>query len=206
MKVLLFNGSPHKMGCTYTALREAADSLEKNGVETELLWIGTQPVSGCIACRSCQETGECVIDDQVNRVLRRLEEFDGFIFGAPVYFSGPAGQLCCFMDRLFFAGRDKLRGKPGAAVVSCRRSGATSSLARLNKYFTVTNMPVVSSQYWNLVHGNTPEEVRQDAEGMQTMRALGQSMAYLLRSFRAAADAGVPLPVREERVFTNFIR
>ncbi|MBQ0134696.1 MAG: flavodoxin family protein [Clostridiales bacterium] len=203
MKVLLFNGSPHKEGCVYTALQEVAGALEKEGVESEILWIGTKPVSGCLACRRCYEKGHCVLEDGVAELSARLDEFDGFIFGSPVYYGSASGQICSFMDRLFYSSSAKLRGKPAAAVVSCRRGGATAAFDRLNKYFTISQMPVVSSQYWNQVHGNSPEEVRQDEEGLQIMRTLGKNMAWLLKSIHTAA---LPLPEREKPAHTNFIR
>lgn len=203
MKVLLFNGSPHKEGCVYTALQEVAGALEKEGVESEILWIGTKPVSGCLACRRCYEKGHCVLEDSVAELSARLDEFDGFIFGSPVYYGSASGQICSFMDRLFYSSSAKLRGKPAAAVVSCRRGGATAAFDRLNKYFTISQMPVVSSQYWNQVHGNSPEEVRQDEEGLQIMRTLGKNMAWLLKSIHTAA---LPLPEREKPAHTNFIR
>lgn len=206
MKVLLINGSPHEQGCTFTALREVADTLEKNGVDTELFWIGVRPVAGCIACRSCHRTGRCVFDDPVNAIAERLEEYDGIVVGSPVYYAGPAGRLTAFLDRLFYTSGSRMEGKLGAAVVSCRRGGASAAFDRLNKYFTICSMHVVASQYWNQVHGNTPEEVRQDAEGLQTMRTLGENMAWLLKSLEAGRKAGVPAPKREPFLRTNFIR
>ena len=200
-KILLINGSPHEHGCTATALAEVAASLHACGVETELFWLGTQPVAGCIACRKCRDTGRCVFDDEVNRLLARAGEFDGMVVGSPVYYAGPAGQLCAFLDRLFFASNGCWRGKVGAAVVSCRRGGSTAAFDRLNKYFTISNMPVAPSQYWNHVHGNTPEEVRQDLEGMQIMRTLGKNIAWMVKGL-----AQEPQPEYESRVGTNFIR
>ena len=206
MKVLLINGSPHEHGCTDTALREAAGALERRGAETEFLWLGTKPVAGCIACQKCKETGRCLFDDQVNRLLERLDEYDGLIVGSPVYYAGPAGQLCAFLDRFFYSGGGRMAGKPGAAVVSCRRGGASAAFDRLNKYFTISNMPVISSQYWNQVHGRTPDDVRRDEEGMQTMRTLGENMAQFLEMQAAGRAAGVAEPRREAPVATNFIR
>lgn len=206
MKALLINGSPHEHGCTYTALREAASALEANGVETEIYHIGTKPIAGCIACGGCRKTGKCVFDDGVNDIAARLDEFDAVIVGSPVYYAGPSGQLCCFLDRLFFSSSRGLSGKPAAAVVSCRRGGASAAFDRLNKYFTINNMPIVSSQYWNQVHGMTPDEVRRDEEGLQTMRTLGRNMAWLLKSIAAGSDGGLELPAREQPVATNFIR
>lgn len=206
MKVLLINGSAHQKGCTYTALKEVAGILEQEGIETEFLRIGAKPVAGCIGCGSCRRTGRCFVDDQVNQVVERLEELDGFVIGSPVYYAGPSGQLTAFLDRLFYAGGGRFRGKLGAAVVSCRRGGAATAFDRLNKYFTINSMPVVSSQYWNQVHGNTPEEVRRDLEGLQIMRTLGRNMAWLLKCIDLGRANGIQLPPQEERVATNFIR
>lgn len=206
MKVLLINGSAHQKGCTYTALKEVAGILEQEGIETEFLWIGAKPVAGCIGCGSCRRTGRCFVDDQVNQVVERLEELDGFVIGSPVYYAGPSGQLTAFLDRLFYAGGGRFRGKLGAAVVSCRRGGAATAFDRLNKYFTINSMPVVSSQYWNQVHGNTPEEVRRDLEGLQIMRTLGRNMAWLLKCIDLGRANGIQLPPQEERMATNFIR
>jgi multimeric flavodoxin WrbA len=204
MSVLLINGSPHEKGCTYTALAEVAGELEKNGFETEIYHIGNDPIYGCRACYSCVKTGVCVIDgDRCNEIIRRMRDAQGLVVGSPVYFAGVNGALCALLDRAFFAARAHMAYKPGAAVVSCRRGGAGSAFDRLNKYFTINNMPVVSSQYWNSVHGNTPDEVRQDAEGMQVMRTLGRNMAWLLRSILAG---GLPTPTPEAPRRTNFIR
>ena len=206
-RILLINGSPRSGGCTYTALREIADTLEKNGVEAELIEIGAKPVAGCIACGKCRETGKCVFnDDAVNRISEKLDEYDGIVVGSPVYYAGPSGQICAFLDRLFYSNGGRMAGKIGAAVVSCRRGGASSAFDRLNKYFQISNMVVASSQYWNQVHGNTPDEVRQDIEGMQTMRTLGQNIAWLVKSIQTARDNGVQAPVYEPKAFTNFIR
>ncbi len=206
-RVLLINGSPNERGCTYTALREIADTLDTNGVETEILWLGRSPMQDCIACFRCQETGKCVFDDLVNETAARLDEFDGMIFGSPVYYGGPTGRLTSFLDRLFFsADGSKFAGKAAAAVVSCRRGGATASFERLNQFILMTNMYAVGSQYWNQVHGHTPDDVRKDLEGLQTMRTLGRNMAYLLKARAAAAEAGISGPVHEQKVFTHFIR
>ena len=206
MKVLLINGSPNEFGCTYTALREGEDTLNRNGVDTEILHVGKKPIAGCIACRKCKQTGRCVFQDAVNDLAARLDEFDGIVLGAPVYYAGPAGQATAFFDRLFYSAGSRMDGKLGACVVSCRRGGASATFDRLNKYFTISNMPVVSSQYWNQVHGNTPDEVRQDEEGLQTMRTLGENMAWLLKCIQAGRAAGVNPPVREPFRPTNFIR
>ena len=206
MKVLLINGSPNQKGCTNRALEEVKTTLNKEGVETELVWIGKQPIAGCIACRTCKKTNRCVFNnDLVNKLIERLDEFAGIIVGSPVYYSGPSGQICAFLDRLFFAGGD-FSGKVGAAVVSCRRGGATASFDRLNKYFTISNMVQASSQYWNMVHGNTPEEVEQDLEGLQTMRTLGQNVAWLLKCIEAGKEKGIEKPKYEAFSKTNFIR
>lgn len=206
MKVLLINGSPNEHGCTYTALCEAADVFSKNGIETEILYLGKAPVAGCIACGACRSTGRCFVDDKANEVLAKLDSIDGLIVGSPVYYAGVSGQITSFLDRLFYAGGGKMAGKPAAAVVSCRRGGASAAFEILNKYFMMTNMPVVSSQYWNQVHGNTPEEVKRDLEGLQTIRTLAENMTWLLRCIEAGRRAGVPYPAYEPKLRTNFIR
>lgn len=205
MKVLLINGSPNEKGCTYTALTEVANTLQQNGIETELLYLGKKPIAGCIACGQCRRTGRCVWDDMVNRIGDKLDEYDGIIVGAPVYYGGPAGQLTAFLDRLFYSNGGRFAGKLGAAVVSCRRGGATATFDRLNKYFGISNMHIVGSQYWNQVHGFTPDDVRKDKEGLQTMRTLGQNMAWLLHCIEAGNKAGVRKPVYEPKVSTHFI-
>ena len=206
MKVLLVNGSPHANGCTYTALCEVAGALEKEGIETEIFQVGTKPISGCLACGACMKTGRCVINDTVNEFLAKVETANGFVFGSPVHFASASGALTSFMDRAFYGRGNLFAYKPAAAVMSCRRGGATATFEQINKYFTISNMPVVGSQYWNMVHGNNPDEVKQDLEGLQTMRTLGRNMAWLLKSIQAGRDAGVELPEREAKVATNFIR
>lgn len=211
MKVLLVNGSPHQKGCTYTALSEVASALNAEGVETEIYWIGNKPVSGCLGCYQCGAKKQCVIDDQINEFTRKALEFDGFVFGSPVFYSGMNGSLMSFMDRVFFSASAKdphpFRFKPAAAVASARRAGTTSTLDQMNKYFLHQQMPVVSSRYWNMVHGNTPDEARQDEEGLQIMRVLGRNMAWMIKSIKAGAEAGVSLPQQEKRrVSTNFIK
>ena len=206
MKVLLINGSPHKDGCTFTALNEVAKTLEKNGIETEILYLGVKPIAGCIACGKCSQLGKCFIDDKVNEILARSDEFDGLVIGSPVYYAGPSGQIRAFLDRLFYAGGRRFAGKPGAAVVSCRRGGATAAFDQLNKYFTISSMPIVSSQYWNQVHGAYAEQVLQDEEGLQTMRTLGNNMAWLLKCIQLGKENGITLPEREPPVWTNFVR
>lgn len=205
MKVLLINGSPNKEGCTYTALKEIIKELEKAGIDTELVHIGTKPIRGCVACGKCSG-GRCIYnDDIVNHLLGLSETADAYIFGSPVYYAGAAGSMTAVLDRFFHAG-DKHSYKPGAAIVSCRRGGSTAAFDQLNKYFTISNMPVVSSQYWNMVHGNTPEEVIQDKEGMQTMRTLGKNMAWLLKCIEVGKKSGIAIPEKEAPQVTNFIR
>ena len=207
MKVLMVNGRPHEEGCTYTALEEVAKALEKAGVETEIMWLGVDAIAGCIGCAACAKTGKgCFRGDVVNEFIEKAKEADGFIFGTPVHYAAASGALTSFMDRAFYAGGKYMTGKPAAGVVSCRRGGAASTFDQINKYFTINCMPVVSSQYWNQVHGNTPEEVKQDLEGMQTMRTLGNNMAWLLKCIAAGKAAGVDFPEREPAQKTNFIR
>lgn len=207
MKVLLVNGSPHPNGCTYTALAEMAAVLEQNGVQTEFFQIGNKPVSGCIACGACaKHSDRCVMEDGVNEFLAKAKDADGFVFGSPVHFAAISGALSSFMDRAFFKRSALFRGKPAAGIVSCRRGGGTAAFEQLTKYFAISEMPVVSSQYWNMVHGNTPDEVRQDGEGLQTMRTLARNMVWLLRCIQAGKKAGVPMPEEEPRIRTNFIR
>lgn len=204
MKVLLVNGSPHKEGCTYTALAEVAGALQKHGIETNIFHIGNKPVRGCIACGRCEELERCVFDDDVcNELIRQILDADGVVIGSPVYYSGPNGALCALLDRVFYSSSHKFAHKPAAAVVSCRRGGATAAFDRLNKYFTISQMPVVSSQYWNMVHGFTPEDVRKDLEGLQIMRTLGNNMAWMLKSIHEGKQAP---PEREPWIMTNFIR
>ena len=206
MKVLLINGSPNERGCTYTALAEAQKVFEKNGIETEIVYLGKKPVAGCVACGICRKAGYCVYDDTVNEVIDELDDIDGLIVGSPVYYAGVSGQITSFLDRLFFAASAKMKGKPAASIVSCRRGGASAAFEIINKYFMMTNMPVVTSQYWNQVHGNTPEEVLQDEEGLQTVRVLAQNMIWLMRSIEAGKAAGVEYPEYEPKIRTNFIR
>lgn len=203
MKVLLVNGSPNEKGCTYTALEEVAGQLDKSGIKTEIFHIGKKAVQGCIACGKCTELGRCVFkDDLYNSLLELIKEADGIVIGSPVYYAGPNGSLCAILDRLFFSAGTYLKDKPAAAVVSCRRGGASASFDRLNKYFTINQMPVISSQYWNSVHGFTPEDVKQDLEGLQTMRTLGNNMAWMLKT---VSDSKHPRPEKEEWIPTHFI-
>ncbi|MBQ7516526.1 MAG: flavodoxin family protein [Schwartzia sp.] len=211
MKVLLVNGSPNKNGCTNRALEEIRNTLEKEGVESEIFWIGVKPIGGCMGCNKCAELKKCVLNDVVNEFREKAYGADGFVFGSPVHYAGMAGNMGSFMDRLFFSefvGNENkaFRLKPAAAVVSARRSGTTATFSQMNKYFTIQEMPVVSSRYWNMVHGFTPEDVEKDEEGLYNMRVLARNMAYLLKCQEAAAKAGVALPEKESPVFTNFIR
>lgn len=206
MKILLINGSPNEHGCTDTALQEISNTLKENNVDSEILWLGKQAMQDCISCFKCQETGKCIFDDMVNKTAERMDEFDGIIVGSPVYYGGPNGRLTSFLDRFFFSvDKKKIAGKVAASVVSCRRGGASASFERLNQYFLMTNMHVVSSQYWNQVHGYTPEDVKKDAEGLQTMRTLAQNIAWLLKSIENGKKDGIQKPVYEDAVYTNFI-
>lgn len=206
MKVLLINGSPHKDGCVFTALSEIAEELHKQEIDTQIFHIGTQPIRGCIACGACLESGYCMFkDDPVNECVDLAHQADGIIVGSPVYYASPNGALCAFLDRMFFLKANKYAYKPAAAIVNCRRGGASASFDVLNKYFTISNMLVVGSQYWNDTHGLVPADVRQDLEGMQTMRTLAKNMAWLLKCLDFAKDK-VPLPLKEEWQGTNFIR
>lgn len=204
MKVLLINGSPHEKGCTYTALAEVANSLNAQGIDTQIYHIGTKPVRGCIACHACSKLSRCAFDDDpANEILALMREADGIIIGSPVYYAGPNGALCALLDRAFYSSQKTLQFKPAAAVVSARRSGTTATFDRLNKYFTINRMPIVSSQYWNGVHGFTPDDVRKDEEGLQTMRTLAYNMAWLLKNIQ---NGNQPLPEIEPRKSTNFIK
>lgn len=206
MRVLMINGSPHREGCTYTALSEVASVLQKEGIESEILWIGKGQTHGCIACGSCNTTGECVFtDDMLNEAVAKAKKCDALVLGSPVHYASPAGAFSAFLDRLFRVTSSQMALKPGACVVSCRRGGASATFDQLNKYFTICQMPVVSSTYWNSVHGNTPEEVKQDLEGMQVMRNLGANLTWLLKCIEAGKGV-VPKPQKEVAVKTNFIR
>ena len=191
MKVILVNGSPHEKGCTYTALQEIQNTLEKNEIETEIFWVGNKPISGCLGCGSCLKNGECFMDDKVNEFLKKVPEADGFIFGTPVHFASGSGMITSFMDRIFYGRRNLFKNKVAATVVSCRRGGATSTFDQINKYFAMNNMPIVTSQYWNMVHGSKPEDVLKDEEGMQTMRTLANNMAWILKCIEAGKKLGI---------------
>ena len=207
-KVLLVNGSSRQEGNTSVALAEVAAALEGRGIETETMWLGNKPVNDCIACGKCAELGgKCVVDDDVvNELIAKAAQADGFVFGTPVYYAHPSGRILCALDRAFYAGGAAFRHKPGVAVAVARRGGTTASFDVLNKYFTICEMPVVSSTYWNNVHGRLPGEAAQDAEGLQTMRNIGQNMAWLLKCIEAGKAAGIDVPVAERGQMTNYIR
>ncbi|MFV0626558.1 MAG: flavodoxin family protein [Alphaproteobacteria bacterium] len=203
MKVLLINGSSNAKGCTYTALKEVADSLNKEDIETEIIQLGKGAYRDCIGCQACNKLdNQCVFkDDMVNEIIEKAKSADGFVFGSPVYYAHPSGRILSVLDRAFYAASDVFKFKPGAAVVSARRAGTTASVDILNKYFTINNMPVVSSSYWNMVHGNTPEDVKQDIEGLQIMRQIGKNMAWILKNIQKGNVAYQD----EEKIYTNFI-
>ena len=205
MKVLLVNGSPHVHGCTDRALREVEDTLRQDGINAEIFWIGNQPVGGCIGCGACRKLGKCAFDSIVNTFAEKLADADGFVFGSPVHYAAASGNMTAFLDRLFYSAGSKLAHKPAAVVVSARRSGTTAAFEQLLKYPTIMQMPVISSCYWNAVHGQTPEEVEEDREGLRTMRVLGHNMAYFLHCLAAGKAAGIPLPPDEPPARTNFI-
>lgn len=205
MKALLINGGPHKSGSTNRALTEIANTLKSEGIESEIFWIGNDPIAGCIGCGACRKSGACFRNDAVNRFSELAGEFDGFIFGSPVHYAAASGALSSFMDRAFYSCSGKLYMKPAAAVVSCRRGGASAAFDEINKYFTIACMPVVSSQYWNQIHGTSAEEAERDAEGLQTMRTLARNMAYMLKCFEAGRAAGINTPEKEAPIKTNFI-
>ncbi len=202
MKVLLINGSPHKEGCTFTALSEVAGALENNGIQTQIFHIGSKPVMGCTGCNKCKDLKRCIYDNDIcNEMAELAVRADGLVIGTPVYFAGAAGALCALLDRMFFSVGQQLLHKPAAAVVSCRRGGASAAFDRINKYFTIRQMPIVASQYWNSVHGFVPEHVKKDLEGLQTMRTLGNNMAWLLKSVEAGDG---PVPLDEPPRVTSF--
>ena len=205
MKALLINGSPHAKGCIYTALKTVADELERNGMETEIVHVGHKDIHGCVACGKCRETGKCVFNDIVNEVAPKFEQADALVIGSPVYYAGVAGTMNSFLDRLFFSTPFSKRMKVGAAVCSARRAGTTATFDQLNKYFTISEMPIASSRYWNMVHGHTAEDVMQDEEGVQCMRILGRNIAFLVKAIAAEKERN-GLPEAEEVTFTNFIR
>lgn len=194
MKVLLINGSPHENGAANTALSIVADAIREEGIEAEIFWIGNDALGGCMGCGYCRKNGSCIRNDAVNVIAKRLEEFDGYVFGSAVHYAAATGALSSFMDRLFFSSSAKMRHKPTAAVVSCRRGGASAAFDEINKYFSINQMPIVSSCYWNQIHGTNSEDVLNDTEGVRTMRVLGKNMAYLLKCIDTAKAAGIEPP------------
>ena len=211
MKVILVNGSPNKKGCTYTALTEVEKTLNEADIETEIFWIKTKPIIGCTACSKCAEIGKCTFDnDVVNEFVEKANDADGFIFGSPVYYAGATGAITSFLDRAFYSnsqgtGLEAFKHKPAAVVCSARRGGTTATYDQLNKYLGISQMPIISSFYWNMVHGNTPEEVKQDLEGLATMRQLGRNMAYFIKCIEVGKKEGL-VPEEEPKIATNFIR
>lgn len=209
MKALLVNGSSNKNGCTFTALSEVAKALNNEGIETEIFQLGNCEIRDCCGCGACKKgLGKCVFEDGlVNEFIEKAKSSDGFVFGTPVYYAHPSGRILSFLDRAFYAGKSTFEFKPGAAIASARRSGTTASFDVLNKYFTICNMPVVSSFYWNNIHGKAAEEAKQDLEGLQTMRTLGRNMAWMLKCIESGKNNGINKPEQtEERIYTNFIR
>ena len=210
MKVLLFNGSPHSDGCTYTALKEIADTLKEEGVDSLIYHVGDEPVASCKACGACTKLGKCVINDKVNEFVELAKDYDGYIIGSPVHYASSSGATVAFLDRAFFSasrsGRKIFPHKPGAAVASARRAGTTATLDQLNKYFTINQMILVSGRYWNMVHGRTPDDVQKDLEGIQNMRFLARNFAWTLKCINAAKKAGIEPPEQEEVIWTDYIR
>ena len=205
-KILLVNGSNNQKGCTFVALSEMKKVFEKNGIEAEILFLGNAPIADCMGCQHCSEKGECVFNDIVNKVAKNLDEYDGIVLGSPVYYAGPTARICAFANRLFYSvPRRKFKYKLGACVVSCRRGGNSASFDRLNKYFTISNMIVVGSQYWNMIHGFTSEDAKKDLEGLQTIRTLAENMSYVLKCLKAGEKLGVEKPVEEKQLVTNFM-
>lgn len=206
MRVLLVNGSPHKDGVTNLALEEIAKALKNNDIESEIFWIGNKAISGCIGCGACFKTKRCFINDKVNEFVEKAEQADGFIFGSAVHYAGPTGFIKSFMDRCFYGKSYAFSYKPAASIVSCRRGGAATAFDDLNKYFTITNMIIVGSQYWNQIHGNTKEEAKEDKEGLQTMRTLANNMSWILKSIDCGKKNDIQKPEKEKKISTNFIR
>lgn len=213
MKVILLNGSPHKEGCTYTALKEIQKTLEEYNIQTEIMWLGTNAIAGCIGCNQCLKKDDdqkainrCFIDDKVNEFLDKVKDTDGLVFGTPVHFAAASGQITSFLDRAFYGRGDMFANKVCATIVSCRRGGATAAFDQMNKYALMSNMYLVGSNYWNQVHGTKPDEVKQDLEGIQTMQNLAKNMAYIMRCIKAGESVGVEKPNYDAKVKTNFIR
>lgn len=210
MKVLLFNGSPNELGCTYTALKEIADTLKEENVDSQIFHVGKAPITSCMACGGCIKLGKCIVDDKVNEFVELAQDFDGYVIGSPVHYASSSGATVAFLDRAFYSasrsGKKIFPHKPGFAIASARRAGTTATLDQLNKYFTINQMILVSGRYWNMVHGRTPDEVKQDLEGMQNMRFLARNLAWVLKSFKLAKESGIVPPIQEEVIMTNFIR
>ena len=206
MKVLLVNGSPHKNGSTYSALREVDTALNNEGIETSIVWVGTEAISGCLACGYCSRNGKCVKNDIVNEFAQRAKNADGFVFGTPVHFASASGAITSFLDRVFYSASGALRHKPAAVITVARRGGTTAAYDQLVKYPAYAEMPIISSNYWNMVHGAVASDVPEDKEGMQTMRILGKNMAYFIKCIEAGKKAGINLPEPEKKEITNFIR
>lgn len=206
MKVLMLNGSANAKGCTYTALEEVGKTLEQEGIEYEIFQIGAKAIRDCVGCHQCTERGCVFTDDQVNTFIEKAKEADGFVFGTPVYYAHPSGRVLSFLDRVFYSSGRLFQFKPAACVASARRGGTTASLDALGKYFGISQMPTVGSTYWNMVHGNTPFEVKQDEEGLQTMRNIARNMAWLLKCIEEGKKNEVPLPETERTYRTNFVR
>ena len=207
MKVMLVNGSPHENGCTAAALAEMENIFRQEGVETERYWVGRGPIGGCTGCGACGKLGRCVMDDAVNPFVKKAAEADAFVFGSPVHYAGASGSITSFLDRAFYSAPEgTFRLKPAAVVVSARRAGTTAAYEQLVKYPGIAEMPIISSCYWNMVHGSRPEDVQKDEEGLQIMRVLARNMAYFLKCRAAGRAAVIPEPEQEPRARTNFIR
>lgn len=210
MKVLLFNGSPNKEGCTYTALSEIAKTLNGEGIETKIFHVGNEAVASCKACGACSKLGKCVINDKVNEFVELAQAYDAYVIGSPVHYASSSGATVAFLDRAFYSasrsGKKVFPHKPAVAIASARRAGTTATLDQLNKYFTINQMLLVSGRYWNMVHGKTPDEVRQDLEGMQNMRFVARNLAWVLKCIELARAQGINPPEQEEVIMTNFIR
>ena len=208
MKVLLLNGSSNKNGCTFTALSEVASTLNNEGVETEIFQLGNCEIRDCCGCGACKKgLGKCVFEDGlVNEFIEKAKNSDGFVFGTPVYYAHPSGRILSFLDRAFYSGKSAFEFKPGAAIASARRSGTTASFDVLNKYFTINNMPVISSGYWNNIHGHVAEDALKDLEGLQVMRTLGCNMAWILKCIELGRQNGIKRPEKEEQIYTSFIK
>lgn len=205
MRVLLVNGSPNKNGTTNRALEEVDKALRENGIETEMFWIGISPIAGCIGCSKCFKSKRCIYNDVVNEFLEKVDNADGFVFGAPVHFAGVNGSMNSFMDRVFYGKGNLFKGKVAAGVVCCRRAGTIGAFDRLNKYFTYSCMPIVSSNYWNGVFGFNALDAEKDLEGLQTMRVFGNNMAWLLKCIELGKKNGIEFPKMEKKTLTNYI-